>query len=68
MSERKYVFNVFTGSFDIVDTQDNNTSYYIIPDGKTVTIDDYKMMIVESGFTIEGSLIVNGILKMVEFT
>jgi hypothetical protein len=55
----QYVFNPFTGNLDAVN-DNNGFSWFKIPTGVIVCIEDNREMITTSPQTIDGTLIVDG--------
>lgn len=62
-----YKFNPLTGEFDLVGaSEDNQSGYKTIVEGKTARVRDNKQMVVFGGIEIEGILLLDGQLILEE--
>jgi len=59
-------FNPFTGELDLISVEDENFSYNYVEETKTVTIPQNQQMLVYDALTIDGSLIINGELVILD--
>jgi hypothetical protein len=66
MSQIDFEFNPLTGSFDIIDKQDHHGGFYHVPEGRTILIEQYKAMFALQNFTLEGTIILNGMIGIIE--
>ena len=62
----KLTFNPFTGTFDYIYPEDHHGGYYLVSDGKTIIVEENKTMFALSNFTVEGTIILNGMIGVIE--
>lgn len=66
MSSARLTFNPFTGTFDYIYPEDHHGGFYCIPEGLTVKIEEWKTMFSLQYTVIEGSLVIDGMLGVIE--
>lgn len=62
----KLTFNPFSGTFDYIYPQDHHGGYYKILEGQTIIVEEYKTMFAMQDFTIDGTIILNGMIGVVD--
>lgn len=65
MSTPKLTFNPFSGTFDYTYPEDHHGGYTEILEGRTVSVEEYKIIFAHLDIVIEGALVLNGTLTVI---